>query len=439
MKPQIEILEYSEKAVAMFGETKQHATRLKELNGRFNPFLKHPSNGLTCAGWVFSKKQLAILESEFKSETKTEVPVIPVNVPAIPETELQVPEVPEIIADEQVMKQTRTRQAARKTKTETKTVSKVSKPINLKAAIKKAHSLLKCNSIVSVSDYFKLENGDLTVSDLETFAIFKTAHKETGLINRDIYIKTGIVNVSGEALQDYPLLPSDFKNETKLGIISRDDLDKMMTAVSYTGKDDLRPVFSQVYVSETEISGTDAHRLFWDKSSGELTGEVLFNKASIMILNETNETVNISRCGNWIKAKTESITVIFRECEGQFPKYQNVIPKDNPIKLTVNKKLLMETIKTAVVFGNKSTHLVRFNCREGVVTVSSEDLDFKTEFSKEIEAKINSEIEIGFNGNLLLEVLKTVDSEKAIIEMSAPNRAAIINGNRLLMPVMLNN
>lgn len=51
-KKDLTIVDYSEKAFAVIGATKEYKERLKELNGKFNKYLK-------CgAGWIFSKKQL---------------------------------------------------------------------------------------------------------------------------------------------------------------------------------------------------------------------------------------------------------------------------------------------------------------------------------------------------------------------------------------------
>ncbi len=51
----IEIVDYSEKAIAVFGDTKTVKDQLKSLGGRFNPSLNY--NGEKRAGWIFSKKQ----------------------------------------------------------------------------------------------------------------------------------------------------------------------------------------------------------------------------------------------------------------------------------------------------------------------------------------------------------------------------------------------
>lgn len=51
----MDIVDYSEKAIAVFGGTKAIKDELKKLGGKFNPSLKY--NGGKRAGWIFSKKQ----------------------------------------------------------------------------------------------------------------------------------------------------------------------------------------------------------------------------------------------------------------------------------------------------------------------------------------------------------------------------------------------
>jgi hypothetical protein len=55
----IQVIEYSDKALAVIGDTRTIKEKLKELGGRFNP-------RLTCGpGWIFSKKQADQLKSAF--------------------------------------------------------------------------------------------------------------------------------------------------------------------------------------------------------------------------------------------------------------------------------------------------------------------------------------------------------------------------------------
>lgn len=68
----IEVVDYSEKAIAVFGNTKAIKDQLKELGGRFNPSLNY--NGEKRAGWIFSKKQADKVKELI---TPTELPVLP--------------------------------------------------------------------------------------------------------------------------------------------------------------------------------------------------------------------------------------------------------------------------------------------------------------------------------------------------------------------------
>lgn len=60
-----EIIDYSEKAIAVIGDTKEIKEELKRLGGRFNP-------RLSCgAGWIFSKKQENNLKNLLRCEKVT--------------------------------------------------------------------------------------------------------------------------------------------------------------------------------------------------------------------------------------------------------------------------------------------------------------------------------------------------------------------------------
>lgn len=69
----LEIVDYSEKAIAVFGDTKAIKDQLKELGGRFNPALKY--NVEKRAGWIFGKKQA----------DKVKELIAPTELPALPE------------------------------------------------------------------------------------------------------------------------------------------------------------------------------------------------------------------------------------------------------------------------------------------------------------------------------------------------------------------
>jgi hypothetical protein len=84
----LEIVDYSEKAIAVFGDTKAVKDQLKELGGRFNPSLNY--NGEKRAGWIFSKKKADEVRNLMASEKVEAVE----ELPALPE-EIYIPELEE--------------------------------------------------------------------------------------------------------------------------------------------------------------------------------------------------------------------------------------------------------------------------------------------------------------------------------------------------------
>lgn len=84
----LEMVDYSEKAIAVFGDTKAIKEQLKELGGRFNPSLNY--NGEKRAGWIFSKKKADEVRNLMDSEKVEAVEELPA-----PPEEIYIPELEE--------------------------------------------------------------------------------------------------------------------------------------------------------------------------------------------------------------------------------------------------------------------------------------------------------------------------------------------------------
>ena len=57
----LKVIDYSDKSIAVIGDTAMYRERLKELGGRFNPVLR-------CGpGWIFSKKNREHVDAYVKS------------------------------------------------------------------------------------------------------------------------------------------------------------------------------------------------------------------------------------------------------------------------------------------------------------------------------------------------------------------------------------
>ena len=102
-----------------------------------------------------------------------------------------------------------------------------------------------------------------------------------------------------------------------------------------------------------------------------------------------------------------------------------------------------------VSFSNQSTFQVRISLSEEGVTITAEDIDFSNKAEESLAGQYEGEtMDIGFNSRFLREMVENLNYNEIRLEMSQPNRAALIlpgdkqeegeNLLMLIMPIILN-
>ncbi|MDR0206639.1 MAG: DNA polymerase III subunit beta [Bacteroidales bacterium] len=229
-----------------------------------------------------------------------------------------------------------------------------------------------------------------------------------------------------------------------------------------TGNDELRPNMMGVLceLSDENITfvATDAHKLVCYNNSAVKVDEpisFILPKKPIAqlktILGGVNDNVKVeySTDTHHIRFSFGNIVLFSSLKEGKFPAYQAVIPKDNPNKFIVDRKAFHKSICRVGIYSNQSTYQVRISLNEEKTEIKAEDLDFSNKAEENIAGAYTGEtMDIGFNSKFLREMLENMDCAEISLEMSLPNRAALIipteqdspeeNLLMLIMPVMLN-
>ncbi len=268
----------------------------------------------------------------------------------------------------------------------------------------------------------------------------------------------GKYKLSGENGEDFPKIPVA-ENTSTVNIPASalsEAINKTLFAVS---NDELRPAMTGVFCKMTEQSitfvSTDAHKLVRYRRNdvkAEKESSFILPKKALTLLKSAlpNADVNVSIDYNSTSAffNFDNISLVCRLIDERYPEYEAVIPVNNPNKLVVDKILLLNTLRRAVIFANKTTHQVRLKISGSELNISSEDLDFANEAHDRLNCEYEGEdIEIGFNARFLIEMLSNLGGEEVTLELSTPNRAGLLipqtnDENEdvlmLIMPVMLN-
>lgn len=237
--------------------------------------------------------------------------------------------------------------------------------------------------------------------------------------------------------EDYPELPEfDAAQSVKIsaGVLS----EALTNTLFATSNDSLRPVMTGVLFQfkedETNFVSTDSHRLVVYKRTDLINPEpieFIMPKKPLAIfkniLANSNDEVIIEFNENMAKFTFGNNIWICRLIDGKYPNYSAVIPKENPNVLTINRNLLLSSIRRASIMSNKSTNQVRFKLSGNILHLHAEDTEYANKADMQIPCDYNGEdINIGFSSKFLTEMLSVLSSDDITMKMSQPNRPGII-------------
>ncbi len=275
--------------------------------------------------------------------------------------------------------------------------------------------------------------------------VFRT---ETGSYN--------FIGVDGDGFPKLPVLEEGAKSSALSTDILSSGIGKTLFAVA---TNDLRPTMTGVYFSfmpeGLTFVATDAHKLVKLKNTSIVSeDEMSFilpkkpaNLLKSIVASESGE-VNLSFDSKNIIFELPTYRLICRQIDGKYPNYNNVIPKNNPFKLIVDRQILANSIKRVSAFANQGTLLVKLAITSGNIHITAQDIDFSNSAEENIACQYDGEdIQIGFKAPLLIEILNSISSADIIMELADPSRAGIVlpfeneeneDVLMLLMPMLIN-
>ena len=159
------------------------------------------------------------------------------------------------------------------------------------------------------------------------------------------------------------------------------------------------------------------------------------------LLNDPDELVSVRMMSNQILVSTGRATVSSVLVEGRFPKYEDVIPRDNDKVISFGIGVLSSAVRRAALMTTEDSKGVRFNFRDGHLELSGRSAGRgEAVIRLSVEYK-GVPIEIGFNPVYLLDGLKVVGADAVELALSEPNKPGMIRSSDgflcVIMPVSL--
>jgi DNA polymerase III subunit beta len=243
--------------------------------------------------------------------------------------------------------------------------------------------------------------------------------------------------VVGLPSADYPALPA-IDREGLTPLAGDGLLELIRKTLFAAGDNDARYILNGLLVTlvmtdkktSLRLVGTDGHRLAVAEQEVSKTGSktgpqeikaIIPKKAAQemrRLLEEGGEGEPlIGFTKNLMIFRKSGLLLTSRLMEGNYPNYQQVIPKGGGKTITVNRSELESALRRVSVLSKDKANAVKVSFVAGRMTLFSSNPDFG-EATEELAANYEGEaLNTGFNARYLLDVFSVMDGESLSLQM----------------------
>jgi len=246
----------------------------------------------------------------------------------------------------------------------------------------------------------------------------------------------GKYGIAGMESLDFPKMPA-FKSELRFTlpseILRKGDRRCLYAASTDESRPVLNGVFFQLFANELRMVATDGHRLAKASFSGSFVKEkseaVVPPKALrqvVRLIPEEGGNIEVALSKSYIMVEMGDSVIYSRVLEGPFPNYEQVIPKETTKKLIASREELSSAIKRVSILSDSVTHQVKFSLRRDRVILSVSTADVG-EAQETVPATFEGEeMDVGYNANYILDILKSIDSDEVNFFLNTPLTAGLV-------------
>lgn len=292
------------------------------------------------------------------------------------------------------------------------------------------------------------EEGSITVPARKFSEIVKELPSQQNIQislkkGQSIHIEAGksYFRLMGLLKEDFPQVPEFPSPAGKSGDLVKIPQKTLKTMIQLTSfamsHDETRYVLNGILFSFKDkglkLVATDGRRLaFIEKQIpdlGSIRKDVIVPMKTIQELNR-----NLTEEGdvvfhfkeNQLQINLEPITISSRLIEGEYPNYEQVIPKKVKEELKINTQEFLQATRRASILTNQDSQSIKINILKDkmIITKNAPELG---EAREEVEVEYKGgEVAIGFNPAFLIDVLKNISVEDIKFGVTDPEKPAVI-------------
>ena len=303
--------------------------------------------------------------------------------------------------------------------------------------------------------------GQVTLNAKKLFDILRELPSEEVHLTREdnhwVTLKCGKskFRLPGMSSQDFPPFP-EFSQDSLLKFSSKLLKEMIRKTFFAQSPDETRQVLNGLLLEregrKLNMVGTDGHRLavikrnLGDAAKGDKLSYLIPKKALaelMKLIEDEDATFSFSAKNNHLAFMQGDQVIVSRKIDGKFPNYQQVIPSDNKLQVSVNRDVLQHALKRVALLADEKSKMVRFDVQSGNITLTTDTTELG-EAREEIPVSYSGEdVSIGLNAKYVLDVLNVIDDEEVVLNLKDQNSSCLITSNKdkdyqsIVMPMRL--
>ena len=261
--------------------------------------------------------------------------------------------------------------------------------------------------------------------------------------------------IYGQEADQYPLVPG-FEGAADIEISLKNLQAGIEQCLFATAKESTRyalnGVLWEIKGKKLSLVATDGRRLVRTRVNlasapgKKLEAEKIIVPAKTMAIldkvgGSDDDIISVKFVDNQILLSCANVVISSNLVEGNFPKYEDIIPTDYDKKLTLSTEAALSAVRRSALLTSEESRSIK-------LSIGKEALVFSCRAPETGDAQVNmpidykaEPIEIGFNPQFLIEVLRAVKTPNFELELGQPDRPGLIKSGKdflcVLMPINL--
>ncbi len=251
--------------------------------------------------------------------------------------------------------------------------------------------------------------------------------------------------------EEFPKLPKLHEKDNIT--LSQQLLKNMLSLTSFAvSRDETRYILNGVLFvvkgKSIRLVATDGRRLALIKK--ELVSPIEFKKEVIIPIKAIQELMrNLGEEGevkiifgeNQISFQVDNVVLVSRLIEGQFPNYEQVVPKEGKDKVVLEREKFLWAAKRVSNLTSADSQSIKIDLFKDKLIFSKNSPDMG-EAKEEIDIEHKGqEFSVGFNPHYLIDVLKNLKDETVSLELTGPESPGVIRAQQdyvyIVLPMQL--